>query len=217
MVDVVPGGASKSETQVLKEKLSVPRICSRQLRKRWFRRLGLLNFCEHTRGSTEWNLLKENLYRSPGHSGWMIAFGITFLLAAGVTLTPVYPEWLRAGVMEAFGFVCHQLPTRSPHIYDVQLAVCHRCMGIYWALPAAAILYAFTRGIRALEGRRILTTVLLAGIPAAVDWGGDVLGIWSNTLASRIITGSIFGIVAGYILAEGISDIVRDRKTKKAQ
>ena len=160
--------------------------------------------------------MNENQRSRQSNSGWVTAFGLTLFLALCVSLTPWYPEWLHHGVMEVFSFVCHQLPARSPHVNDTQLAVCHRCLGIYWALPAAAVLYGLTKGLRMLKGRRTLTVVLIAGLPAAIDWSGDIFGFWTNTPLSRIITGAIFGLVAGYVIAEGISDIVRERNSEKS-
>jgi len=141
--------------------------------------------------------------------GWPIAFVLTLVLALSVSITPFYSEVIRGGVMQVFAFVCHQLPLRSPHIGGVQLAVCHRCLGIYWALPVAALIFGISRGSRVAVRIKNLTIVMLAGLPAGIDWLGDILGFWENTTASRFITGAVFGLAAGYLLAEGISDIVR--------
>jgi len=147
--------------------------------------------------------------------GWPLAFVLTLLLGLAVTLTPFYSDAIRGGVMQAFSFVCHQLPGRSPHVGGIQLAVCHRCMGIYWALPVATLVFGFSRGFRFITRFKNLTIVLAAGIPSGVDWLGDILGFWDNTPESRLITGAIFGLVAGYFLAEGISDVVRERRAQK--
>ena len=147
--------------------------------------------------------------------GWSVAFALTLLLGLTVSLTPFYSDVIRGGVMQAFSFVCHQLPSRSPHVGGVQLAVCHRCMGIYWALPAAALVFGLSRGLRFVTRYRTMTIVVLAGIPAGIDWMGDILGFWVNTPSSRWVTGAIFGLVAGYLLTEGISDIVRESRSKK--
>ncbi len=55
--------------------------------------------------------------------------------------------------------------------------------------------------------------MLGAAIPAVVDWSGDVLGIWTNTPVSRMITGGILGLFAGYFLVAAIVDafVVRKR------
>jgi len=147
--------------------------------------------------------------------GWQIAFALTLFLALLVSLTPLYPVPMRNAVMGIFSFVCHQLPDRSPHIAGVQLAVGHRCMGIYWALPVAALVFGLSKWQIAVTGSRNISIVLIAGIPAGTDWLGDVIGLWTNTPVSRIITGAIFGLAAGYVLAGGISDIVREYRGEK--
>lgn len=116
--------------------------------------------------------------------------------------------------MKLFSGVCHQLPNRSPHIDGVQLALCHRCMGIYWALPIAAIVYGLSRGFWPIKGRLGIVILLAATLPAGIDWIGDIIGWWTNTPASRMLTGSIFGIVAGYFLTKAVGDILSERRRK---
>lgn len=101
--------------------------------------------------------------------------------------------------MGAFSAVCHQLPARSPHLDGVQLAVCHRCLGIYLGLPLAALIYLAFRQAPAFEERRPLLLGLSA-MPMVLDWGGEVLGLFRNTPGSRLATGLVFGLVAGAFL-----------------
>jgi len=58
--------------------------------------------------------------------------------------------------------------------------------------------------------------LLGAAIPAIVDWSGDVLGIWTNTPVSRMITGGILGLFAGYFLVAAIVDAFVGRKRNRA-
>ncbi len=148
-------------------------------------------------------------------SGWIFAFLITLFIATLVTLTPIYPPGIRSVVMSAFAGVCHQLPGRSPHLNGIQLAVCHRCFGIYWALPVAAVLYALTRGLWPIRRRNGILILILSALPAGIDWAGDILGWWVNTPASRMTTGAIFGITAGYFFARALTDIVQERTGKR--
>ena len=57
--------------------------------------------------------------------------------------------------------------------------------------------------------------LLAAALPAGVDWIGDVMGWWTNTPASRMATGGIFGIIAGYFLAKAVGDILRERRLRR--
>jgi len=118
--------------------------------------------------------------------------------------------------MQAFAGVCHQLPSRSPHIDGVALAVCHRCLGTYLGLPAAVLIFSSLRGLWPFSRKAAPWVLLGAAIPAIVDWSGDVLGIWTNTPVSRMITGGILGLFAGYFLVAAIVDAFVGRKRNRA-
>jgi uncharacterized membrane protein len=150
-------------------------------------------------------------------SGWMTAASITLGIALLVSLTPLFPPGFRQIVMKMFAGVCHQLPLRSPHIDGVQLAVCHRCMGSYWGLPLAAVLFGLLRGLWPFTRKTGFPILLLSVVPAGIDWFGDVMGWWVNTPATRVITGGIFGLTAGYFFARAIADIMKDRQMKEAE
>jgi hypothetical protein len=48
--------------------------------------------------------------------------------------------------------------------------------------------------------------LLLASLAImAVDWAGPVVGYWDNTWASRVATGGLFGVVAGYLFARALA------------
>jgi uncharacterized membrane protein len=148
--------------------------------------------------------------------GWLITAGLSLLVALLATSTPWLGPGLTEIVMNLFSGVCHQLPNRSPFIDGVQLAVCHRCMGIYWAMPIAAVVFRLAGGAWNLSGRSAPLLLGAAALPAAIDWGGDILGWWVNSPASRVLTGSVFGLVAGYALARAVQDIVRNRRRNRA-
>ncbi len=137
--------------------------------------------------------------------GWLLALATGLGIVVLATLPPFVGETARTYLMQAFEMVCHQLPGRSPHIDGVQLAVCHRCYGIYWGLPLASLLYLGLKG-RRLD-RRVAPLVLgLSLLPMAVDWGGDVAGLFTNTAGSRIVTGLLFGVVAGLFFVWSLVD-----------
>ncbi len=103
--------------------------------------------------------------------------------------------------MAAFAPVCHQLPERSFWIDGVQLAVCHRCYGIYAGLFLGTLLLTLisTHASRLYREARWL---LIAGLlPPALDWGLQLVHLWQNTPLSRVLTGLWFGLVAGLLLA----------------
>ena len=87
-----------------------------------------------------------------------------------------------------------------------------RCVGIWAAVPAAIVLFAALRRWDAVLAKRPALTILLSLVPLGIDWTADFLGFWSNTMASRLVTGAIFGLVAGYFLARVIVRSVPDAK-----
>ncbi len=39
----------------------------------------------------------------------------------------------------------------------------------------------------------------------AIDWAIDATGIWANIPSSRVATGLVFGVVAGYVFARALA------------
>ncbi len=124
------------------------------------------------------------------------------LLAAAAA---IMPGGARDALMALFDPLCHQLPERSFAIAGAQFALCHRCFGVAAGLAAGVWLApALSRVVRPDDGRG-LRTLALAAIPMLIDWGLDVLGAWANTPASRMVTGVVFGIAAGALIAATVA------------
>lgn len=139
-------------------------------------------------------------------TGWALALALSSLIVALATLPPFVGAGFRDVLMQGFSMVCHQLPARSPHVGDVSLAVCHRCYGIYLGLPLAVLGFLTLARWDCLLDRyaRFILPASLA--PAGIDWGLGVLGVVHNTPVSRLATGALFGIVAGYYLARALTE-----------
>ncbi|MDX1429664.1 MAG: DUF2085 domain-containing protein, partial [Rhodothermales bacterium] len=142
---------------------------------------------------------------------WLI---LAATVVAALTAAAFLPPFLDASagniIMAGFSKVCHQLPDRSFHIHGEQIALCHRCVGIYAAIPPAILVYTGLRRWDSLVARHPVAVVALSLVPLAVDWGADAIGLWTNTPASRLATGAFFGIAAGYLLARGIVNAVAE-------
>lgn len=140
-------------------------------------------------------------------AAWALALAGTLVLLAAVVLPPVLPPALRGPLVAGFHTLCHQLPERSFAVGGVPLAACHRCTGIYAGLVLGVLVLPFWRSGRA-EGRtsgREGLVLLVAVVPAALDWGGEVLGVWAGSPISRVGTGLWFGVLAGWLLAYAVS------------
>lgn len=152
-----------------------------------------------------------SITRSAESRGRWFTAGVGLFILALAMLPPFVSPEVRGVIMDAFVAVCHQLPSRSPHIQGIQLAACDRCMGIYFGIPLAALLFAaLGRLLRPARGRA--PRVLLASlVPMGLDWGLDAFGIVTNTPGSRWMTGLLFGLAAGYYLVVASADMMRRR------
>lgn len=139
-------------------------------------------------------------------TGWTVAVTASLGLLALAALPPFLGPEAGGALRHAFALVCHQLPERSLHLDGAPVALCHRCLGIgagfvlaLLAMPLASAgrLGAIARGAQA-------RWLVLAALPAAVDWGLGALGLWANTPMSRALTGAVFGAVAGAVLAANL-------------
>lgn len=142
-------------------------------------------------------------FPSPGRFwlGWGLAGGVTSLLVLLIVAPPFVGEALRHSIMAGFSTACHQLADRSPALGGVQLAVCHRCLGIYAALPLGSMAFLGLKRWDGWAGREAPWLLLFALAVPGFDWLAGAAGVWANTPVSRVATGAVFGVVAGYFLA----------------
>lgn len=125
-----------------------------------------------------------------GACAWCMAIVAAPLLAenfAGYTL------------YQAFHQICHQLPERSFHLAGESFGVCARCTSIYFAFLIGIVAYPF---FKSLDDVRIPSRALLvaAMLPMLIDVGLGVLDIHESSLATRVFTGAIFGLVLPFII-----------------
>ena len=108
-----------------------------------------------------------------------------------------------------FSPFCHQISSRSFHLFGVQLAVCARCTGIYLGLLLGIIFFIiFSPKISQLA----LVPILVMAGDGLVNW----LGLVSSPSWLRFIFGLGFGFVGGWLLGIG-SDQLGAFKEKKWQ
>ncbi|MEM1117202.1 MAG: DUF2085 domain-containing protein [Bacteroidota bacterium] len=139
-------------------------------------------------------------------TGWIVASAAGLGLLALSVVPPILGGSAGHIVHEAFGFVCHQIPERSLHLGGGPVALCHRCLGILMGLVAglAGALALSPRRLRRITRSAQGRWLVLAGIPTTVDWALGALGIWANTPLSRMLTGALFGVVVGVVLAANL-------------
>lgn len=135
---------------------------------------------------------------------WGAALGVALLPALLASLPPFLGAEGRALIMRAFAPFCHQMSSRSPHLLGTQLAVGHRVYGILLGLALGAFAFLLLVQWDDLLYRRAPRLLAAIAVPMAIDWGLGWLGLWANTPLSRMGTGGLFGVVAGYYLTRAL-------------
>lgn len=135
-----------------------------------------------------------------------------------------------------FQAACHQLPQRSFFLFGPQthysleelagllggevpsrfvgtsatgykMAVCERDTAIYASMFLAGLAFQLVRKLKPL---RLVFFGALA-LPMVVDGAGQLVGLWSSTWQSRVITGALFGVACIWLsypyLEQGMRDI----------
>jgi uncharacterized membrane protein len=137
---------------------------------------------------------------------WMTLASTGWL--ALLLIAPVGWSRLAAFAYLLGGIVCHQLPARSFHLADAQLAVCARCTGIY-AGAAAAFLWQSCwlvwSGRAATVDRGELgpwtaRVFLIAGAaPTLMMVLLESLGFWTTSNSARALAGVPLGVVIALV------------------
>ena len=109
---------------------------------------------------------------------------------------------------QMFSRVCHQIPERAFYLEGHPFAVCARCTGIYFGFTASVLVFPLVRSLRRGDtpARKWL---LLAAVPALLDFAFGFFGIWENTHWSRSLTGALLGAVAAFYVVPGLIDLSR--------
>jgi uncharacterized membrane protein len=111
------------------------------------------------------------------------------LAAPFLAATHPLAAWL---IRSFFSRVCHQDPGRSFLIEGAPVAVCVRCLGIYWGAALATLL----RG-RRMPAARLLASALLLNL---LDVVTGALGWHGNVPFPRLLLGLLLGVGAGAVL-----------------
>lgn len=137
--------------------------------------------------------------------GWAAAAVAVLGLLVAALLPPFVGPTVGAVLADAFRHLCHQIPGRSFVVDGTPFAVCHRCAAIYLGLAVGVLAFPAIRGASVHWARHDRWVLLAAVLPAALDWGGEALGVWSNTVGTRVGTGLWLGIVVGVVFARSVS------------
>jgi uncharacterized membrane protein len=116
------------------------------------------------------------------------------------------------GILYAFfSPLCHQIDTRSFHLFGGPLAVCGRCSAIYFGFLSGTIAYPFAANLLR-TGRQGRMFLFIAVAPMLLDVVLEVTGLHESSNALRAVTGAWFGSLLPFVIipgaVEGISQLL---------
>jgi uncharacterized membrane protein len=123
---------------------------------------------------------------------------------------------LSAFAYSVFTPICHQIPSRSFHLFGQPLAVCARCLGIYFGVLGGTGLYPLINGFSKLALPRARTFILVS-LPIIIDAGGNFLHLWVSSHRIRFMTGSLWGLILPFYFIVGVSDFFLKRAQEKSK
>jgi uncharacterized membrane protein len=109
----------------------------------------------------------------------------------------------------AFSTTCHQLDSRSFHIFGYKLGVCSRCTSLYIAFLLGTIVYPFFRKINDVKLPSIWYLLIATGLLLA-DSSLEIFNFQDNTFLTRTVTGFILGFVLPFYLIPGFVNFVQE-------
>ena len=143
---------------------------------------------------------------------WFVSMFVVFAWTLMIVLAPIAKannfESISAPIYKSFGFICHQMDSRSFHIENHPFAVCARCFGVYFGLFLGFVIYPMFRKIEEIEPLPRFW-LFLAMIPIGIDWALGIFGIWENTHLSRFLTGLILGTACAVFIVPALVEIFR--------
>lgn len=120
------------------------------------------------------------------------------LLCVPPTLILVGTAYDVGWIRDLFSALCHQIPDRSFALWGERMVVCSRCTGIWFFLPIGELLLILFAPSR----KRMVHPAIIAlfVLPIAVDGLLQELTAYESDNALRLITGALFGGIAGFVL-----------------
>jgi uncharacterized membrane protein len=148
-------------------------------------------------------------------------YSLTFLgviaWIGAVFLAPYLKDTSNLGsrlIYSVFSTICHQVPSRCFNIFGHPLAVCTRCLGIYFGFFAGTILFPFIKGFRRGSVPPSWLLILVT-LPVAVDTSGNFLSLWSSSDWWRFGFGFLWGTILPFYFLVGLSDFFLHLQRKK--
>jgi len=144
--------------------------------------------------------------------------GISFLLIM-IFLAPFLrgqDSSFSALIYTAFAPFCHQIPSRCFHVFGYPLAVCIRCLGIYFGFLTGSLFYPFARGLKELPIPKTRTFFILT-LPIVLDVSINFFALVNTGGLIRFCSGFIWGTILPFYFISGISKSIIRKLFVKGQ
>ena len=129
-------------------------------------------------------------------------------MASAVPWLLVHFPMIGFAVQRGFLLVCHQRPERSFGLFGGTVAVCARCLGIYFGAAAGALMRV---------PREVAWQLFVAAVSInAIDWLTEFAGIHGNWMFSRFALGLTLGATAAMLLIASTNTVKTPTQAKAA-
>ena len=139
---------------------------------------------------------------------YIIILAISVLWCGGIILAPYwagsegFTGKVSNGIYDFYSKSCHQLESRSHHLFEHKLGVCSRCTSIYFAFLLGVILYPFISRISNIDLPSLFWLFIPVGL-MLLDVGLDIADVQKNSFITRDVTGAIIGVVLPFFIIPG--------------
>lgn len=105
-----------------------------------------------------------------------------------------------------FHFTCHQFPQRCYWLFDYQLPVCVRCLGIYLGAFLGLLIMPIFMHIKSSKFPS-KWWLILCFLPIGIDGISSTIHLYSSPHWLRLITGLLCGGVAMLFILPGLNEL----------
>ena len=129
-----------------------------------------------------------------------------------------------AATYVAGGVVCHQQPSRSFRLWDIQMPVCARCSGVYALAPVGLVLAQGRRGRRA-DSRRsaggarpiwsvraVRMVLLVTAAPTVMTVGAELVGVIDSSNLLRAVSALPLGFSVTWVVGLALSAAIDETR-----
>lgn len=142
------------------------------------------------------------------NSATYVILGFVLLWCAGIFSAPLLSDHSFAPhIYTVYEYVCHQQPAYSFQLNGAPLALCIRCTAIYVGFFVGTIVLPIVNS-RILSYTQYRFYIVVLAIPMIVDFLASWTTGYSSTVATRIVSGGLFGIGAALLLVPMFVDAI---------